>query len=318
MSLLNAHITLQRDREAQKRAAALEAKNTKLERLVGALRTWIAQNATSLLRSRADGRSIPVAPEPIVAKIETLNRRNDRAPVPWKDTAPVTNLHTTEGHGSRKPGPDKATQTPTEKPLPPAPTEEPLPPAPIVAKIETLNRRNDTAPVTNLHTTEGHGSKKPGPDKATQTQTKEPFPPAPQPPASSGPVKPPPPAPKPPPPPPPPQPPATSQGNNGGAGAASSDLAKKPSGEAAFLDSIKGGNIKLKPREHRKVSEESPESVAPGSSEEIAGKLAAALAARRGAIGDGKDDEDAEWDFGRTHPRRKKGTKGTAKARPFL
>ena len=119
--------------------------------------------------------------------------------------------------------------------------------------------------------------------------------------------KPPPPAPKPPP------RPATSQ--------------RPQANQPAFLDSINKGGFALKPKDERaareasrakKPADEVPQKPADDvASEEIAGKLAAALAARRGAIGDGKDDEDADWDFGRTRVRKRPKVSKT-KTRPYL
>lgn len=134
--------------------------------------------------------------------------------------------------------------------------------------------------------------------------TPPPPPPAPAKPPAKPPAKTPAKTPLPPPPPPPPPaklpPPLPTQ------------TKPPPAPGASFQDELKGGHQKLKPKDQRTVQE--PKSPPPpGSSEDIAGKLAAALAARRGAIGDGKDDEDADWDFGRTRPRAK-----APKARPYL
>ena len=253
MSLENLHRTFKREREAQTKTAALADTNKKLKGFITELQSWIWNNATP----RPDEEAIPVEPAAIVPKIETLNRKDDRAPVPFrKDAAPVANLHTeTEGHdSSAKPQPLASSDpaTPPPPPRPPAPPPPPPPPPPSGTSKSNI---------------------------ATETATR--------------------------------------------GGSATSDLREsssapntKPAG-SSFLESIRNREVKLKPKDERKVSEERPQTPAPGSSEEIAGKLAAALAARRGAIGDGKDDEDAEWDFGRA-PRRKKGTKGTTKARPFL
>ena len=118
--------------------------------------------------------------------------------------------------------------------------------------------------------------------------------------------KPPPPAPKPPP------RPATSQ--------------RPQANQPAFLDSINKGDFALRPKDER-VAREASRAKKPAdevqqtpaddvASEEVARKLAA-LAARRGAIGDGKDDEDADWDFGRTRVRKRPKVSKT-KTRPYL
>lgn len=167
--------------------------------------------------------------------------------------------------------------------------------------------------------TEPEAPRAPPPAPATPPVKPPPAkpPPAPPPPAKPPPpppAKPPPPPPppgKPPPPPPPPgKPPPPSPPP-----ATQADASRKPAVHASFLDQLKGGDAKgrLKPNDERKVSTDE-RAVAPGSSEEIAGRLAAALAARRGAIGEVKEDEDADWDFGRTRPR----TRKASKARPYL
>ena len=84
------------------------------------------------------------------------------------------------------------------------------------------------------------------------------------------------------------------------------------------MDAIKGGT-KLKPKGERKVSERHADARAPANPEadENARKLATALATRRGAIGDGKDDGEDNWDFGRTRVRKRPEPKAS-KARPYL
>ena len=114
--------------------------------------------------------------------------------------------------------------------------------------------------------------------------------------------KPPPPAPKPPP------RPATSQ--------------RPQANQPAFLDSINKGGFALKPKDERVLAENPTDEVPQKPADEMAGKLAAALASRRGAIGDGKDDDtDPDWlDFGRARrPSKTKARRPSkTKTRPYL
>lgn len=95
-------------------------------------------------------------------------------------------------------------------------------------------------------------------------------------------------------------------------------IQRPPANPPAFLDSIKNGRggLALRPNDER-VQKPRPETVevAQEQTDEKAVKLAAAIAARRRAIGDGKDDEDAEWDFGRTRARKRP---KAGKTRPYL
>lgn len=183
-------------------------------------------------------------------------------------------------------------------PKPPPPPPKPPPPHPTrhVAQKD-LQRAPQSAPVSPS-------------DDVTQSATpsaEHPLPSDTSPPTSLPSNKPPPPAPKPPP------RPATSQ--------------LPQANQPAFLDSINKGGFALKPKDERaareasraaKPADEVPQKPADEvAREEIAGKLAAALAARRGAIGDGKDDEVADWDFGRTRVRKRPKVSKT-KTRPFL
>ena len=78
--------------------------------------------------------------------------------------------------------------------------------------------------------------------------------------------------------------------------------AKAPQKPQSLQEQIRGG-VKLKPKDERKLPE-GPKVVAPGVSEEMQGRLAKVLAARRG---DGKEDEsDSDWEFGRIRMRRRK------------
>jgi hypothetical protein len=214
-------------------------------------------------------------------------------------TAPVDT--TSSGGSAEAPTPEQPSAifvapsaTPSAKPSPPPAPKPPPPPAPR-APVSTRTR-DAVEPMVSTPTGELE------PTSATQGAESSP-PPAPKPPP------PPPPAPKPLPPPAPKPPPPPSPGT-----ATKEATASQPADQSAFLDSIRGSH-KLKPHGERKLAELAPRQVE-STSDEIAGKLAAALAARRGAIGDGKDDEDAEWDFGRTRARKRR--KPKPKARPYL
>lgn len=202
------------------------------------------------------------------------------------DVTPSATLSAESSLPSHASPPPPPPAPPPPKPPPPPPKPPPPHPTRHVAQ-KGLQRDPQGAPVR--------------PSDDVTPSAEHPLPSDTSPPTSLPSNKPPPPAPTPPP------RPATSQ--------------RPEANQSALMDSIKGGRA-LRSTSERVAREASRATnptgeVAQGPEDEITRKLAAALTARRGAIGDSKDDEVADWDFGRARVR-KRPKAGKTKARPYL
>ncbi len=269
------------NKELAKTTAALAAQNDASLDMIERLWSVIQNSGLSEIAAKALGAS-----------------RADLPPASAESTTPTTESPPSPSSApAESPAPERdsraAPQPTSAEPTTPPTTESPPPPSSAPAESPAPERDSRAAPQptsaepTTPATTESPPSPsvKSAPPPAPNPKPKPPTPP---PPPVKG---------TPPPPPPPPAKPTAPQPPPA--------KAKAAPAKTTLLDQIRGDPAKrLKSKDERTVRKtKDPE---PSAQNEVARKLAEALAARRGAIGDGKDDEDQEWDFGRTRPRKKR------------